>query len=51
MAKKSNNKAKAEQKPNKPTKEEIEKAAYDWAVFLYDVYQEKKRKEAENGTN
>ena len=35
---------------NKPTEDEIEKAAYEMAAFLYDMYQKKKLKETENGT-
>lgn len=38
----------SKQKAPKATKEEIEKAAHDMAVFLYDLYLEKKRKESIN---
>ena len=37
---------KPEQNPNKPTEEEIKKAAHDMAVFLYDLYQAEKTKKS-----
>jgi len=43
IAKQSNNKAKAV-KPDQPSDEEIKMAAYEMAVFLYDLY--KKRKDS-----
>jgi hypothetical protein len=37
-------KPKTKQKLIKPSEEEIKKAAHEWAVFLYDVYQDHKQK-------